>query len=176
MHFPAWLEVGFCFLCDYDGIWQFRFPSCSHVFCFLLAQYFGAEYDMISSMSLAGILMLLEQPWRLLESGCVISFASIFSIGMILPIAKELWEKRSQNRLIAGELPTESPGRKIIRQAFFGKYRHFYEYNSFVTTLFYQWSPYSILLNLFVIPAMSPLLISAVLGGLLGFFSYVAAF
>ena len=49
-------------------------------FCFLLAQYFGAEYDMISSMSLAGILMLLEQPWRLLESGCVISFASIFSI------------------------------------------------------------------------------------------------
>lgn len=87
-------------------------------FCFLLAQYFGAEYDMISSMSLAGILMLLEQPWRLLESGCVISFASIFSIGMILPIAKELWEKRSQNRLIAGELPTESPGRKIIRQAF----------------------------------------------------------
>lgn len=41
---------------------------------------------------------------------------------------------------------------------------------------FYQWSPYSILLNLFVIPAMSPLLISAVLGGLLGFFSYVAAF
>ena len=70
-------------------------------FCFLLAQYFGAEYDMISSMSLAGILMLLEQPWRLLESGCVISFASIFSIGMILPIAKELWEKRSQNRLIA---------------------------------------------------------------------------
>lgn len=58
----------------------------------------------------------------------------------------------------------------------FGKYRHFYEYNSFVTTLFYQWSPYSILLNLFVIPAMSPLLISAVLGGLLGFFSYVAAF
>ena len=42
-------------------------------FCFLLAQYFGAEYDMISSMSLAGILMLLEHPWRLLESGCVIS-------------------------------------------------------------------------------------------------------
>ncbi len=60
---------------------------------FWLAQYFGAEYDMISSMSLAGILMLLEHPWRLLESGCVISFASIFSIGMILPIAKELWEK-----------------------------------------------------------------------------------
>lgn len=145
-------------------------------FCFLLAQYFGAEYDMISSMSLAGILMLLEQPWRLLESGCVISFASIFSIGMILPIAKELWEKRSQNRLIAGELPTESPGRKIIRQAFLANIVISMSITPLLLRFFYQWSPYSILLNLFVIPAMSPLLISAVLGGLLGFFSYVAAF
>ena len=145
-------------------------------FCFLLAQYFGAEYDMISSMSLAGILMLLEQPWRLLESGCVISFASIFSIGMILPIAKELWEKRSQNRLIAGELPTESPGRKIIRQAFFANIVISMSITPLLLRFFYQWSPYSILLNMFVIPAMSPLLISAVLGGLLGFFSYVAAF
>lgn len=145
-------------------------------FCLLLAQYFGAEYDMISSMSLAGILMLLEQPWRLLESGCVISFASIFSIGMILPIAKELWEKRSQNRLIAGELPTESPGRKIIRQAFLANIVISMSITPLLLRFFYQWSPYSILLNLFVIPAMSPLLISAVLGGLLGFFSYVAAF
>lgn len=131
---------------------------------------------MISSMSLAGILMLLEQPWRLLESGCVISFASIFSIGMILPIAKELWEKRSQNRLIAGELPTESPGRKIIRQAFLANIVISMSITPLLLRFFYQWSPYSILLNLFVIPAMSPLLISAVLGGLLGFFSYVAAF
>lgn len=31
---------------------------------FLLAQYFGAEYDMVTSMSLAGILMLYDSPLR----------------------------------------------------------------------------------------------------------------
>ena len=145
-------------------------------FCFLLAQYFGAEYDMISAMSLAGILMLLDHPWRLMESGCVISFASIFSIGMILPIAKELLKKRSKNRLTEGEFPIESPKRKFIRQAFFANVIISMSITPLLLRFFYQWSPYSILLNLFVIPAMSPLLMSAVLGGILGFFSDVAAF
>ena len=62
---------------------------------FLLAQYFGAEYDMVTSMSLAGILMLYDSPLRILESGCIISFTSIFAIGMIVPFAKELEEKLS---------------------------------------------------------------------------------
>lgn len=35
---------------------------------------------------------------------------------------------------------------------------------------YYQWSPYSVLLNLFVIPAMSPLLLSAITGGVVGLF------
>jgi competence protein ComEC len=99
---------------------------------------------MISSMSLAGILMLLEHPWRLLESGCVISFASIFSIGIILPIAKELWERRSQNRLVAGEFPAESPRRKIIRQAFFANIVISMSITPLLLRFFYQWSPYSI--------------------------------
>ncbi|MFR8999763.1 MAG: ComEC/Rec2 family competence protein [Anaerobutyricum soehngenii] len=37
---------------------------------------------------------------------------------------------------------------------------------------YYQWSPYSVLLNLFVIPAMSPLLLSAITGGVVDCFSY----
>ena len=67
---------------------------------FLLAQYFGAEYDMVTSMSLAGILMLYDSPLRILESGCIISFTSIFAIGMIVPFAKELEEKRRKSKAI----------------------------------------------------------------------------
>ena len=86
---------------------------------FLLAQYFGAEYDMVTSMSLAGILMLYDSPLRILESGCIISFTSIFAIGMIVPFAKELEEKRRKSKLIPGEFLIESKWKKRIRQAFF---------------------------------------------------------
>lgn len=145
-------------------------------FCFLLAQYFGAEYDMLSSMSFAGILMLIDCPWRLLESGCVLSFASIFSIGMILPVAKEFRKKRRKSRLTEGEFLIESSWGKRIRQAFFANVIISMSIMPLLLRFFYQWSPYSILLNLFVIPAMSPLLLSAILGGILGVFNHVAAF
>ena len=81
---------------------------------FLLAQYFGAEYDMVTSMSLAGILMLYDSPLRILESGCIISFNSIFAIGMIVPFAKELEEKRRKSKLIPGEFLIESKWKKRI--------------------------------------------------------------
>lgn len=136
--------------------------------CFLAAQYFGAEYDMVSSMSLAGILMLLDSPWRLLESGCIISFVSIFAIGMILPIAKELREKRNRQKLLPGEFPIEKAWRKKGKEIFFANLIISMVIGPLLLRFYYQWSPYSLVLNLFVIPAMSPLLLSAIAGGLLG--------
>ena len=137
---------------------------------FLLAQYFGAEYDMVSSMSLAGILMLYDSPLRILESGCIISFTSIFAIGMIVPFAKELEEKRRKSKLIPGEFLIESKWKKRIRQAFFTSVIISMVIGPLLLRFYYQWSPYSVLLNLFVIPAMSPLLLSAITGGVVGLF------
>ena len=137
---------------------------------FLLAQYFGAEYDMVTSMSLAGILMLYDGPLRILESGCIISFTSIFAIGMIVPFAKELEEKRRKSKLIPGEFLIESKWKKRIRQAFFTSVIISMVIGPLLLRFYYQWSPYSVLLNLFVIPAMSPLLLSAITGGVVGLF------
>lgn len=137
---------------------------------FLLAQYFGAEYDMVSSMSLAGILMLYDSPLRILESGCIISFTSIFAIGMIVPFVKELEEKRRRSKLIPGEFLIESKWEKRIRQAFFTSIIISMVIGPLLLRFYYQWSPYSVLLNLFVIPAMSPLLLSAITGGVMGLF------
>ena len=137
---------------------------------FLLAQYFGAEYDMVSSMSLAGILMLYDDPLRILESGCIISFTSIFAIGMIVPFAKELEEKRRKSKLIPGEFLIESKWKKRIRQDFLTSVIISMVIGPLLLRFYYQWSPYSVLLNLFVIPAMSPLLLSAITGGVVGLF------
>lgn len=137
---------------------------------FLLAQYFGAEYDMVTSMSLAGILMLYDSPLRILESGCIISFTSIFAIGMIVPFAKELEKKRRKSKLIPGEFLIESKWKKRIRQAFLTSVIISMVIGPLLLRFYYQWSPYSVLLNLFVIPAMSPLLLSAITGGVVGLF------
>lgn len=137
---------------------------------FLLAQYFGAEYDMVTSMSLAGILMLYDSPLRILESGCIISFTSIFAIGMIVPFAKELEEKRRRSKLIPGEFLIESKWKKRIKQAFFTSVIISMVIGPLLLRFYYQWSPYSVVLNLFIIPAMSPLLLSAITGGIMGVF------
>lgn len=142
--------------------------------CFLLAQYFGAEYDLVSAMSLAGILMLLDCPWRLLESGCIISFAAVFAIGILLPFLQSLEEERRSSKLTEGELPTENKWGKRIRQTFFANCILAMAITPLLLRFYYQWSPYSIFLNLFLIPAMSPLLLSAIFGGVLGIFSRIA--
>lgn len=144
--------------------------------CFLVSQYFGAEYDMVSSMSLAGILMLFDSPWRLLESGCIISFASVFSIGMILPFVKELEEKQRVRKLTPGEFLIESSRKRKMKQTFFANFILSMTIMPLILRFYYQWSPYSLLLNLFVIPAMTPLLMSAIAGGLFGIFYHGLGF
>lgn len=152
------------------------FRAVTMFLCFMLAQYFGAEYDLISSMSLAGIIMLIDSPWRLLENGCILSFAAIFSIGMLLPYAKELEEKRRKKKLVAGEFPIEKKWQKIIRQAFFANLILSMVITPLLLRFYYQWSPYSIFINLIVIPTMSPLLLSAIAGGVFGIFNQLAGF
>lgn len=158
------------------GVGNSVFRALVMFLCYMLSQYVGAEYDLISSMSFAGIFMLLDCPWRLLDSGCILSFVSVFAIGMILPLAKELEEKREKKKLSAGEISTESKWKKRIRQALFSNLILSMSITPLILRFYYQWSPYSILLNLFVIPAMSPLLVSAIAGGILGMFSWYAGF
>lgn len=158
------------------GLGNSVFRAAIMFLCYLVSQYFGMEYDLISAMSLAGISMLLVCPWRLLESGCIISFASVFSIGMVLPFLKELEEKRRKSKLTEGEFLIENKWQKKFRQAFFANLILAASITPLLLRFYYQWSPYSILLNLVIIPAMSPLLLSAVVGGILGLFSQIAGF
>ena len=136
--------------------------------CYLLSQYYGAEYDIVSSMSMAGILMLLDCPWRLLESGCILSFAAIGSIGLICPFVQNLEEKRKRKKLTKGEFLLEGKWKKKIGKAFFANLIFTMTITPLLLRFYYQWSPYSILLNLLMIPAMSPLLLSAIVGGIFG--------
>ena len=155
---------------------------------FLLAEYLGAEYDMISAMSLAMILMLMESPFRAFEGGCIISFASVFAIGMVLPAALQWRNKRNEwgrtQRREKGKRLREPVSSVRVKKNQYGGSQENDILSPIKGSLFsglvissvtaplimmiyYEWSPYSILLNLVIIPAMVPLMLSAVIGAFL---------
>ena len=133
---------------------------------YLGAEYFGARYDLVSSMSLAGILMLLDSPWRLLEGGCQMSFAAIFSIGCVLPRIKELVKKRKGEK--DGRIYFLPRFRRKLSDAFLSSLVISAVTLPIVLRVFFTFSPYSVLINLLVIPCMMPMMVSAIVAGIVG--------
>lgn len=140
---------------------------------FLGAEYFGAGYDMTSSMSLAGVLMLLESPWRLLEGGCQMSFAAVFAIGYVLPWVKELAKKRKGEE--DGRIRRFARWRRGMGDALLSSVVISAVTLPVVLRVFYTFSPYSVLINLIVIPCMTPMMVSGIVAGAVGVFLLPAA-
>lgn len=133
---------------------------------YLGAQLLGAEYDLLSAMSLAGFLMLCQYPCRILEGGFQISFAAVAAIGLVFPWMKEKQKGREE--------PAEKNARKKIK----GKLADAFLMSVTVSLVtaplimrhFYQWSPYAVFLNLIILPCMTPLMLSAFAAGATGLF------
>ena len=141
---------------------------------YLGAEFFGAEYDLVSAMGLSAILMLVEQPWRLYEGGFQISFISVMSIGLILPWVEQLIADRSEKK------EEETLGilrwRKQLKKGLTASLVISGTTLPFLLRHFYEWSPYSILLNLIVIPCMTPLMIGGICCGFVGLITLKGAF
>ncbi|MDO4976392.1 MAG: DNA internalization-related competence protein ComEC/Rec2 [Eubacteriales bacterium] len=124
---------------------------------FLGGEYLGLSYDMISSLALAGILMLLEEPYRLFDGGFLISFASIFAIGAVVPFIFDQMESRETK---VGKAKKAFLFSLIISMV-----------TSPIILFFnYEITPYSIFWNLFLIPCMPALMVDGILAGVLGIF------
>ncbi len=134
---------------------------------FLLSEYLGESYDLVSAMSLSGILMLLESPFRIFEGGFLISYGSVLAIGIVLP-----WTKSMLGQKMVGE----ENGEIVERIPFYLKNKIFESMVIYGVTCpiimryFYECSPYSILLNPLILPFMGILMTSALLGGITGIF------
>ena len=135
---------------------------------YLGAELSGAQYDMTSAMSLAGILMLLESPWRLLEGGCQMSFAAVFAIGYVLPWVKELAERRKAGE--DGRIRRFARWRRKVGDALLSSVVISAVTLPVVLRVFFTFSPYSVLINVIVIPCMMPMMLSGTVAGLAGIF------
>lgn len=109
------------------------------------------SYDMLSAAAAALLILLWQNPYYIYNSGCQLSFAAVFAIGAVYPVLveafainKTLWKSLLSS--IAVSLVTFP----------------------ILAWSFYELSPYSLILNLLVIPCMTLVMLSGLLGGVAG--------
>lgn len=135
---------------------------------YLGAEWFGTYYDILSSMSLAGILMLMEHPYRILEGGFLISYTSIFAIGMVLPIVQEILKrKETKRREDDGVFPIQG-WKKKWKESVTSSAVIYAVTLPMIMRFYFEATPYCILLNPLILPFMAILMISGILVGFSG--------
>lgn len=138
--------------------------ACAMYIIFLASEYLGRPYDLTSAMSLTGIFMVLEHPWRVLDPGFQISFAAVAAIGLVFPFTRaclkmeDTGKKNGEGWNIWGKAGERILGSLVI----------FCVTTPLAMRTYYECSPYSILLNPLILPSMGILMISALLSGILG--------
>lgn len=111
----------------------------------LCAGLFGRTYDMLTAMMVAAVFLLLQQPLYLTQSGFLFSFGAICGIGLLPSVSKHLPD-----------------GSRPVKALFTGLWISLSTLPVYLC-FYYEFPPYSVLLNLIVIPCMGLVLA----GGLL---------
>ena len=149
----------------------------------IAAEYFGRKTDAPTSMGFAMIIMVLGNPYVILDVGFQLSFAAITGVTVVAPqlrkllrmfkrFIKEADEKKKQKHKKIMSLRKMII--KLIDALVVG-------IASFITTTpviiyyYYQFPPYSILINLIVIPLVSLIVGGSILVVLTGLFFTGAA-
>lgn len=110
----------------------------------LCADLCGRTYDLLTAMMTAAILILVQQPLYLTQSGFLFSFGAVCGIGF-LP-------------RVSGRFPSEN---RFLRAVFTGGWISLSTLPVYLC-FYYEFPPYSVLLNLIVIPCMGALLLSGI--------------
>lgn len=122
------------------------------------AKVLGRIYDMLSALAVAAVLLLLEAPASLCNSGFLLSFGAVLGIGVVVPILTEGFEvKRPVCRTLLASVCVQLVTLPVSL-AFFGEV-----------------SLAGVFLNLLVLPTVGVVLASGTAAALLGLVSTPAA-
>lgn len=149
----------------------------------IAAEYFGRKTDAPTSMGFAMIIMVLGNPYVILDVGFQLSFAAITGVTVVAPqlrkllrmfkcFIKEADEKKKQKHKKIMSLK-----KMIIKliDAFVVGIASFITTTPVIIYYYYQFPPYSILINLIVIPLVSLIAGGSILVVLTGLFFTGAA-
>lgn len=146
------------------------------------AEVTGRAYDILSACSLASLILLADSPLMITNCGFLLSFGAILAIVIVSPAVDTIFTMDKETRKEQkGRLKTsknKSEKRKIrlrLGLSFAWKLLNVSFSINLVTFpiilyFYYEIPIYSVFLNIIVIPLMTLVMISAILGGVLGIF------
>ncbi|WP_026669359.1 DNA internalization-related competence protein ComEC/Rec2 [Butyrivibrio sp. AE3006] len=115
----------------------------------LFADVIGRTYDMLSALSLSAMLLLLEQPLYITNSGFLLSFGAIIGIGYVLP-AFPVFIRTGFLKPISASLAITTVTLPVY------------------TSFYYTFPIFSVFLNLLILPLMGVLMLGALLCSAVG--------
>lgn len=145
-------------------------------FFYLLAQCLGEAYDAMTALGVMACFLLLQNPFYLQNTGFLYSFGTVLGVvNVSLPLQKkyELWQNQRRKDRYRGRYHKKHPAEKaaegIAENLLFSGGIQLASFP--MTAAFYYEIPvYGILLNLLVLPLMTPLLVCGLLGAIAGGF------
>lgn len=136
---------------------------------FLAAGLLKRTPDLPTSLAVAALFLLVPKPQRILDAGFQLSFSAVLGIAVMIPVLQDGWEDAALSLRVAKRVTDGVAGWNLVRAAIARACR-FLRKNvlaglgitmtmlPFLLIHFYEWSPWSVLLNLAVIPLMGILL------------------
>lgn len=148
----------------------------------MLGEVLGRTYDNLTAISMAGILLLLWNPFAILNSGFQMSFAAIIAITFVwsrvqeilkIGIMREQKQPIEKNNITCKQkmLLCFEKGKNKIFDALIFSMTIGVIMNPIVAYSYYQLPLYSFLLNIVVVPLMSFVIISGIVAIGISFFS-----
>ena len=113
----------------------------------IIGEVLGRKYDAITAISLAGLVLLVQNPFVVCNSGFQMSFGAIIAIVLILPIVEEI-------------LNTDDKIIKVLSANFTISL----VMNPILAWNYYELPTFSFLLNIVVVPLMSVVIVSSIAG------------
>lgn len=113
----------------------------------IIGEVLGRKYDAITAISLAGLVLLVQNPFVVCNSGFQMSFGAIIAIVLILPIVEEILNR--DNKII-----------KVLSANFTISL----VMNPILAWNYYELPTFSFLLNIVVVPLMSVVIVSSIAG------------
>lgn len=117
----------------------------------LLAGLIGKTYDMLSSCALSALIILLQNPLQIFSAGFLLSYGAVLGIAIVFPCLKMLFPTKNSfiNSLFIS-LSAQSLTTPLVI--------YFY----------YQYSVYSIITNLIILPFVTILMLTSIFAGIAG--------
>lgn len=141
------MTAGFCVMAG-SGTSMVRAVIC--FWLYLLSGYVGKSYDLLTAVSFSGLLLLMQHPLLLFQSGFLMTFGCMMGVGVLLPLGEMIFlQERSEET-------TERGGKKSVLDACL------IQLASLPVMLWFQgtWSVFGVWINLAAVPFMSLVLLS----------------